>query len=79
MLTQSQDRTGHLPRQRPVWRDTNSPDGMDEPLYKKIKLALERPYKDEDGIPIPVLLDINPDGEHIYESSASRSSSSLTG
>jgi hypothetical protein len=41
-----------------------------EPPYKKIKLSLERPYKDEEGNPIPVLLDITPEGEHIYETLA---------
>lgn len=40
---------------------------MDEPPWKKIKLSLERPYKDDRGDPLPVLLDITPDGQHIYE------------
>ncbi|KZT12461.1 uncharacterized protein LAESUDRAFT_638864 [Laetiporus sulphureus 93-53] len=40
---------------------------MEEPRWKKIKLSLERPYKDDDGEPIPVLLDITPDGKHVYE------------
>lgn len=40
---------------------------MEEPPWKKIKLSLERPYKDENGQPIPALLDITPEGEHIYE------------
>ncbi|KIY49245.1 hypothetical protein FISHEDRAFT_41224 [Fistulina hepatica ATCC 64428] len=39
----------------------------EEPAWKKLKLSLERPYKDENGNPIPVLLDITPDGQHIYE------------
>lgn len=38
-----------------------------EPPWKKIKLSLERPYKDDNGVPIPVLLDIDPNGQHIYE------------
>ena len=40
---------------------------MEEPPWKKIKLSLERPYKNEDGEHIPVLLDITPEGTHIYE------------
>ncbi|PCH41031.1 hypothetical protein WOLCODRAFT_88978 [Wolfiporia cocos MD-104 SS10] len=40
---------------------------MEEPPWKKLKLSLERPYKDDDGEPVPVLLDITPDGQHIYE------------
>ncbi|KAH9844297.1 subunit 17 of mediator complex-domain-containing protein [Rhodofomes roseus] len=40
---------------------------MEEPPWKKIKLSLERPHKDDDGNPIPVLLDITADGQHIYE------------
>lgn len=39
---------------------------MDEPPWKKLKLSLERPYKNDSGDPIPVLLDITPDGP-IYE------------
>ncbi|KAL6309701.1 subunit 17 of mediator complex-domain-containing protein [Sparassis latifolia] len=35
--------------------------------WKELKLSLERPYKDDEGHPIPVLLDITPDGEFIYE------------
>ena len=35
----------------------------EEPPYKKLKLSLERPYKDDNGEPIPVLLDITPDGQ----------------
>lgn len=38
-----------------------------EPPSKKLKLSLERPYKTDDGDHIPVLLDITPDGHHIYE------------
>ena len=30
-------------------------------------MSLERPYKDDSGLPLPVLLDITPSGEHIYE------------
>ena len=38
-----------------------------QPLYKKLKHSLERLYKDDNGEPIPVLLDITPDGQHIFE------------
>ncbi|KAF7977414.1 hypothetical protein HWV62_3550 [Athelia sp. TMB] len=41
----------------------NSDDG---PEWKKLKLSLERPYKNDNGEHIPVLLDITPDGP-IYE------------
>ncbi|KAI0692568.1 subunit 17 of mediator complex-domain-containing protein [Cytidiella melzeri] len=40
---------------------------MQDPPWKKLKLSLERPYKDDNGQPIPVLLDITPEGQHIYE------------
>ncbi|TFK55925.1 hypothetical protein OE88DRAFT_1716574 [Heliocybe sulcata] len=40
---------------------------MEEPPWKKLRLSLERPYKDDRGNYIPVLLDITPEGEHIYE------------
>ncbi|KAK2466253.1 hypothetical protein APHAL10511_001895 [Amanita phalloides] len=39
---------------------------MAEPPWKQIKLSLERPYKDDNGDPIPILYDIA-DGQHIYE------------
>ncbi|KAI0677611.1 subunit 17 of mediator complex-domain-containing protein [Trametes maxima] len=39
---------------------------MDEPPWKKLKLSLERPYKDDSGEPLPELLDITPDGQHVY-------------
>ncbi|KAF8843129.1 hypothetical protein BDN67DRAFT_924851 [Paxillus ammoniavirescens] len=39
----------------------------DEPQWKKTKLSLERPYKDDHGEPIPVLRDITPDGEPVFE------------
>ncbi|KAI0349426.1 hypothetical protein OH77DRAFT_1580604 [Trametes cingulata] len=39
---------------------------MEEPPWKKLKLSLERPYKDDNGEPLPELLDISPDGQHIY-------------
>ncbi|KAI0750794.1 subunit 17 of mediator complex-domain-containing protein [Daedaleopsis nitida] len=39
---------------------------MAEPPWKKLKLSLERPYKDDNGEPIPELLDITADGQHIY-------------
>lgn len=38
-----------------------------EPEWKKTKLSLERPYKDDGGARIPVLLDITPEGEQIVE------------
>jgi mediator of RNA polymerase II transcription subunit 17 len=40
---------------------------MGEPDWKKLKLSLERPYKDDDGQPMQVLLDVTPDGQLIYE------------
>ncbi|KAF5388061.1 hypothetical protein D9615_000456 [Tricholomella constricta] len=40
---------------------------MEEPSWKQLKLALERPYKDDNGEQIPVLLDISPEGQHVYE------------
>ena len=40
---------------------------MDEPAWKKLQLSLERPYKDDNGQPIPTLFDITPEGQHIYE------------
>ncbi|KAK0468484.1 subunit 17 of mediator complex-domain-containing protein [Desarmillaria tabescens] len=40
---------------------------MEPPSWKSLKLSLERPYKDENGAPIPVLQDITPQGEQIYE------------
>ena len=39
---------------------------LQEPPWKKLKLSLERPYKDDSGEPIPELLDITQDGQHIY-------------
>lgn len=41
---------------------------MEERDWKKTKLSLERPYKDDRGERIPVLLDITPDGEQVFES-----------
>ncbi|KAF5363246.1 hypothetical protein D9756_000427 [Leucocoprinus leucothites] len=38
-----------------------------EPSWKQLKLPLERPYKDDHGNPIPVVEDITPDGQYIYE------------
>lgn len=37
---------------------------MEEP---SLKLSLERPYKDDNGDPIPILYDIAADGQYIYE------------
>ena len=39
-----------------------------DPSWKKLKLSFERPYKDDQGDIIPVLLDITPEGQHVYES-----------
>ena len=39
-----------------------------EPQWRGIKLSFERPYKDDSGTRIPVLYDLTPDGERIYES-----------
>ena len=40
---------------------------MEDPSWKMLKLSLERPYKDDNGEPIPVLSDIGADGQYIYE------------
>ncbi|KAG1833319.1 subunit 17 of mediator complex-domain-containing protein [Suillus variegatus] len=40
---------------------------MEQPSWKKTKLSLERPYKDDKGERIPVLLDIAPDGVQVFE------------
>lgn len=40
---------------------------MDELEWKKVKLSLERPYKDDGGKLIPALLDITPEGQQIFE------------
>ena len=40
---------------------------LEEPPWKKLKLSLERPYKDDNGDPIPIVLDITPEGQYIYE------------
>ena len=42
-----------------------------EPQWKKLKLSFERPYKDDSGHPIPVLYDLTPEGQSIYEPYAS--------
>lgn len=44
-----------------------------EPSWKKISLSLERPYKDDHGDSLPILLDITPEGERIYEPSVLKS------
>lgn len=41
---------------------------MADPSWKKLKLSLERPYKDDQGDIIPVLFDITQEGQRIYES-----------
>lgn len=38
-----------------------------EPSWKKLKLSFERPYTDDAGKRIPVLYDLTPEGERIYE------------
>ncbi|PPQ98517.1 hypothetical protein CVT24_004008 [Panaeolus cyanescens] len=38
-----------------------------ESEWKKLKLSFERPYKDDAGNRLPVLQDITPDGQFIYE------------
>ncbi|KAF8913947.1 subunit 17 of mediator complex-domain-containing protein [Gymnopilus junonius] len=38
-----------------------------EPAWKNLRLSLERPYKDDSGHRIPVLYDLTPEGERIYE------------
>lgn len=43
---------------------------MAEPAWKQTKLSLERPYRDDHGERIPVLLDITPGGEQVFESYA---------
>ncbi|KDQ64550.1 hypothetical protein JAAARDRAFT_166933 [Jaapia argillacea MUCL 33604] len=40
---------------------------MDDLPWKQLKLSLERPYKNDNGDHIPVLLDITPEGQHVYE------------
>ncbi|KAG2077367.1 hypothetical protein BDR04DRAFT_1132147 [Suillus decipiens] len=40
---------------------------MEQPSWKKTTLSLERPYKDDKGERIPVLLDITPDGVQVFE------------
>ncbi|KAG6902224.1 hypothetical protein C0995_002856 [Termitomyces sp. Mi166 len=40
---------------------------MDNHSFEQIKLSLERPYKDDNGDRIPVLFDITPEGQQIYE------------
>ncbi|KAJ3570395.1 hypothetical protein NP233_g4432 [Leucocoprinus birnbaumii] len=38
-----------------------------EPSWKQLRLSLERPYKDDNGNTIPIVEDITPDGQYIYE------------
>jgi len=35
--------------------------------WKNTKLSFERPYKDDSGNRVPVLYDLTPEGERIYE------------
>lgn len=46
----------------------------DEPAWRKLKLTLERPYKDDQGNDIRQLLDVTPEGQQIYEPCARISS-----
>lgn len=41
----------------------------DKELWKQLKLSLERPYKDEQGNPLPTLYDLTSDEppQNIYE------------
>lgn len=41
---------------------------MGDESWRKTKLALERPYKDENSQRIPLLLDIDSQGNSVYES-----------
>lgn len=41
---------------------------MEQNTWRDLRLSLERPYKNDNGEPIPTLLDITPEGEFIYES-----------
>ncbi|KAL4075817.1 subunit 17 of mediator complex-domain-containing protein [Scleroderma citrinum] len=41
---------------------------MGEPAWKQTKLSLERPYRDDHGERISVLLDITSEGEQVFES-----------
>ncbi|KAF4602024.1 hypothetical protein EYR40_005225 [Pleurotus pulmonarius] len=41
---------------------------MQQNTWRDLRLSLERPYKNDNGEPIPTLLDITPEGEFIYES-----------
>ena len=38
-----------------------------EPQWRSTKLSFERPYKDDWGNRMPVLYDLTPEGERIYE------------
>ena len=40
---------------------------LDGPFWKYLHLSLERPYKDDSGNRIPVLYDLTPQGERVYE------------
>ncbi|PFH52773.1 hypothetical protein AMATHDRAFT_45989 [Amanita thiersii Skay4041] len=40
---------------------------MHHPPWKSLSLSLERPYKDDDDITLPILYDIAPDGQCIYQ------------
>ena len=42
-------------------------DNLDAPFWKHLRLSLERPYKDDLGNRIPILYDLTPQGERIYE------------
>ncbi|TFY68621.1 hypothetical protein EVG20_g3489 [Dentipellis fragilis] len=40
---------------------------LESSMAAALKLSLESPYKDDSGNPIPVVLDILPDGAHVFE------------
>lgn len=43
------------------------PGEEDEPAWRKLKLTLERPHRDDQGDPIRQLLDVTPEGQQVYE------------
>lgn len=46
----------------------------EEPAWRRLKLTLERPYKDDQGNVIRQLLDVTPEGQQIYQPCAHISS-----
>lgn len=47
--------------------DMSNVNSDSEPVWRQLKLSLERPYKDDFGNRIPIVKDITPEGEYIYE------------